>query len=56
MADETKNIDPKITASFRKDNADETSVYNQIVKDAEEADRPVGQYLRIWLRENYATK
>jgi len=56
MADETKNIDPKITASFRMNNADETNVYNQIMNDADEADRPAGQYLRIWLRENYVTK
>jgi hypothetical protein len=56
MTEETKITDPRITASFRKDNVAETNVYNQIMNDADEADRPAGQYLRIWLRDHYVTK
>jgi len=49
---------PKAKAEFKEAititfGAKEKSVYEQIVKDANEEDRTEAKYLAIWLRENY---
>jgi hypothetical protein len=39
----------KITVDFSKNPDVRTAIEN----DAAKAERPIGQYLRIWLRDNY---